>query len=124
MPLNHEAVFSTTHGRKQRRERSIDKRDLQAAVKYDLKEPAVVVHGEQRWKYSFGGIMCTLQITEAALKSRASLQWGPVLVGSKYSVQPEREAAEMKAEHDHSLTVLRNDTRNGPHTRRQLHGGR
>lgn len=53
--------ISSVHGEQRRRERNIDTRDLQAAIKYGTKE---MVHcknghrkGELRWKYTFAEVV-------------------------------------------------------------------
>ena len=57
-------IISHIHGSQRRAERSIDKRDLQAAVKHGTKE---IQHcnGEIRYKYTFAG----LQTRQVAMKS-------------------------------------------------------
>lgn len=52
-------ILSSAHGRQRRAEREIHKRDLQAAVKYGVKEPNGVcrIFGTPRWKYTFAGVV-------------------------------------------------------------------
>jgi hypothetical protein len=52
-------VLSSAHGRQRRAEREIHKRDLQAAVKYGVREPAGVCKrtGAPRWKYTFAHVV-------------------------------------------------------------------
>jgi hypothetical protein len=52
-------VLSSAHGRQRRAEREIHKRDLQAAVKYGVKESAGVcrIFGTPRWKYTFADVV-------------------------------------------------------------------
>ena len=50
-------ILSFVHGRQRRQERLINKRDLQAAVKYGEKEATVNSKGKRGWKYTFSGIV-------------------------------------------------------------------
>jgi hypothetical protein len=52
-------ILSSTHGRQRRAEREIHKRDLQAAVKHGVKEPAgcCLRTGAPRWKYTFADVV-------------------------------------------------------------------
>jgi hypothetical protein len=53
--------ISSTHGEQRRRERNIDKKDLQAAIKYGTKERSLCKNGhragEVRWKYTFAEVV-------------------------------------------------------------------
>ena len=76
MLLTAEVPFtSSLHGRQRRSEREISVRDLQAAVKYGVKEKGFPnKKGEPRWKYTFGDVTyitdvtSTLEITSWALE--------------------------------------------------------
>lgn len=65
-------VLSSDHGRMRRLQRGIQKRDLQAAVKYGKREPANPCPrtGERRWKFTYADIVyitddsCKREITE------------------------------------------------------------
>ena len=51
-------ILSSAHGRQRRAEREINKRDLQAAVKYGVREPAGLSKlGAPRWMYTFAGVV-------------------------------------------------------------------
>ena len=67
---------SSLHGRQRRSQRDITKRDLQAAVKYGVKEAGHLDRktGLQRWKYTFQDIVyitdkfSTTEVTSWALE--------------------------------------------------------
>ena len=51
-------ILSSAHGRQRRAEREINKRDLQAAVKYGVREPAGLSKlGAPRCRYTFAGVV-------------------------------------------------------------------
>jgi Mg-chelatase subunit ChlD len=50
-------VLSSEHGRMRRAERLIDKRDLQAALKYGTREKSYNQRGNCQWKYRFADIV-------------------------------------------------------------------
>ena len=50
-------VLSSAHGRGRRLERNIAKRDLQAAIKYGIKEKSTLAGTTTRWMYTFAGIV-------------------------------------------------------------------
>lgn len=50
-------VLSSDHGRMRRAQRLIDKRDLQAAVKYGTRVASYNQRGRLNWKYTFGDIV-------------------------------------------------------------------
>ena len=50
-------LISSVHGRDRRELRGIEKKDLQAAVKYGMKEQGRTVNGEFRWKYTFANVV-------------------------------------------------------------------
>ena len=56
-------VLSSAHGRQRRKERRIAKRDLQAAVKYGVREPSLNPRGEMMYKYTYADIVYITDIT-------------------------------------------------------------
>ena len=59
-------VISHGHGRERRLERNIEKRDLQAAIKYGVKTSANPGQdGSQRWRYTHNGVV---YLTDATSK--------------------------------------------------------
>lgn len=69
---NSISILSSTHGRMRRAQRSIQKRDLQAALKYGRKEPSISDRGHLNYKFRFADIVyitdetCTREITSWA----------------------------------------------------------
>ena len=55
-PTSDVVIESAAHGRQRRAERSIDRRDLQAAIRHGTKEPQLR-KGQLRWKYSFANVV-------------------------------------------------------------------
>jgi hypothetical protein len=77
-------VLSTLHGKSRRYLRDIDKIDLQAAVKYGLKQPGFPEKrtGLPRWKYTFGNIVYitdhTSRVEVTSYKEAVSIQPAPI----------------------------------------------
>lgn len=86
-------LVSSTHGRERRTQRDISKRDLQAAVKYGVKERGFPHPrtGAMRWKYTYNDIVyitdatSTVEVTSWALE----LPISPVPIPSHYQVSYE-----------------------------------
>ena len=56
--------FSSLHGRQRRTERDIEVRDLKAAVKYGVKQPATRdANGAKRWKYTYADVIYITDMT-------------------------------------------------------------
>ena len=57
-------LISHAHGRERREERGIEKRALQAAVKYGVREPANPGRaGDQRWRFTHEGVVFITDVT-------------------------------------------------------------
>lgn len=90
--------ISSVHGQQRRRERDVSKRDLQAAVKYGVKEKALPHPRtkEPRWKYTFADVVyitdpsSTVEVTSWALQ--LPLEEAPVEASmlQQFAVQKKR----------------------------------
>lgn len=73
IPTSAVTVLSSLHGRARRAERAIEKRDLQAAVKYGTRTRSLNQRGRCNYKFVFKGIVyitdatCRNEITSWAL---------------------------------------------------------
>ncbi len=56
-------ILSSEHGRMRRAQRMIDKRDLQAAIRYGNRVQSINARGTVCWKYTFADIIYITDIT-------------------------------------------------------------
>jgi len=96
------SILSSTHGRMRRAERSIQKRDLQAALRYGTKERSINDRGKLCYKFRFADIVyitdetCTREITSWAAP------------GSGIDVPSEEISPQLQRRHDvASETILK-----------------
>eukprot|EP00457_Paulinella_chromatophora_P002415 gb/GEZN01002420.1/.p1 GENE.gb/GEZN01002420.1/~~gb/GEZN01002420.1/.p1 ORF type:complete len:691 (+),score=61.79 gb/GEZN01002420.1/:91-2073(+) len=90
-------LFSTTHGRDRRSLRKIEKRDLQAAVKYGKKERGYPhsVTGATRWKYTFANVV---YITDETSRVEVTSYVLPLEMPSVPISEPETQLHEQLSE--------------------------
>lgn len=94
-------ILSSAHGRQRRGERNIVKPELQAAVKYGVREAQIQPRtGARRWKYTFAGIV---YITDSQSR-REITSWPEPCFG--FDVPLVRISTSMAAEHDASVAAL------------------
>ena len=79
-------LISHSHGRNRRNERTIDKKELQAAIKYGSKEKAAPGRkGEERWKYTHAGVVYVTdstsrqEVTSWRINDRTELRQFPLM---------------------------------------------
>eukprot|EP00808_Paulinella_micropora_P024252 g3778.t1 len=114
-PTAEITLLSSVHGKDRRNLRSIDKHDLQAAVKYGTKElqygrKGTRYEGQRRWKYVFANIVyitdeaCKTEITSYALP----LEIEPLILSSKDMLDHEKlsQGLRQSPQHCTSHTVL------------------
>ena len=88
LPTSDISFISSAHGRERRSERDIAVRDLQAAVKYGVKEPGFPNKlGELRWKYTYGDVV---YITDSTSRKEIT-SWATEMPLSRVEI-PERYA--------------------------------
>jgi hypothetical protein len=96
-------VLSSAHGRQRRSERLINKRNLQAAVKYGVKEDAPNPRtGQLGYKYTFAGVVFITDSTS----TREITSWAEPCCG--FDVPLVRISDAMAAEHAAAVASLRN----------------
>ena len=97
-------VLSSTHGRERRKQRNISKRDLEAAVKYGKKEPAIfnARDGEQRWMYTFADIVYLTDSTS----TREITSWPLECCG--IDIKKKTITQEMYKQHEKDIEMLKN----------------
>ena len=96
-------ILSSDHGRMRRAERMIDKRDLQAALKYGTRERSLNQRGVPQWKYTFADI---IYITDQT-STREITSWAKPGVG--IDVEKRHISEQMKLKHKRACERLEND---------------
>lgn len=99
-------ILSSDHGRMRRAQRMIDKRDLQAAVKYGVKERSYNTYGVPRWKYTFADIV---YITDDTSR-REITSWAKPGVG--LNAEKRTISDDMKTEHKIACDTLSHNQAN------------
>ena len=96
-------ILSSDHGRMRRAERMIDKRDLQAALKYGTRERSLNQRGVPQWKYTFADIVYITDQTS----TREITSWAKPGVG--IDVEKRHISEQMKQKHKGACERLQND---------------
>ena len=103
-------VLSSDHGRMRRAQRLIDKRDLQAAVKYGTKEISISDRGHTRNKYRFADIV---YITDETSRIEITSWAAP---GAGLDVEKVIISAAMQSSHDAACVKISRQSEWTSHT--------